>query len=113
MSANSNEKRKFRLQFSGEIANDQEHFDVDDVKVVSGQALTCAELFRRISNGLPVGCAVRQFDQVNPYLEKMSIYDGIAQYRLRHGMLDETAVERLTPKETPPLSTEEVEKEKD
>lgn len=106
-------QKKFRYQFSGETANDQEHFDMSNPKVVAGQALTCAELFRRISNGLPVGCAVRQFNQVNPYLEKMSIYDGIVQYRLRHGMLDKTAVEKLTPKETPPPSTEDVEKEKD
>lgn len=88
-------KIRFRHQFSGEVANDQERFDNSNPKVVCGQALTCSELFRRISNGLPVGCAVRQFNQVNPYLEKMSIYDGIAQYRIKHGMVDKITVENL------------------
>ena len=80
-------------QFSGEVRiQDIEHFSKES-PVVSGQALTGAELFRRQSSGLPVGCAVRQFNKINPYLEKFSIYDNISAFKLRHGMLDSSQIE--------------------
>ena len=72
--------------------------DVENVHgespVVNGQSLTGAELFRRQSQGLPVGCAIRQFNQVNPYLEKFSIYDSISQFKIRHGMIDTESIEK-------------------
>ncbi len=86
----------FRSQFDGKVAHDQEHFSGES-PVVSGQALTGAELFRRISSGLPVGCALRQFNQVNPYLEKFSIYDNINAFRIRHGMVDKSEFENVSP----------------
>lgn len=90
---------KFRNQYSTPLGD---HENVHGKSpVVSGQSLTGAELFRRQSAGLPVGCAVRQFNQVDPYLEKFSVYDAISDFRLRHGMLTQ---EQLSKKDDVPAS---------
>lgn len=86
-------KVNFRTQFGESPLGDAEKYYAES-PVVAGQALTGAELFRRMSSGLPVGCAIRNFNQVNPYLEKFSIYDSIGAFKLRHGMLDETMIEK-------------------
>ena len=84
------ENSRFRNQYSAPLGD---HENVHGKSpVVSGQSLTGAELFRRQSAGLPVGCAVRQFNQIDPYLEKFSVYDAISDFRLRHGMLTQEQV---------------------
>lgn len=84
---------RFRNQYSEPIG------DFESVHgkspVVSGQSLSGAELFRRQSAGLPVGCAVRQFNQVDPYLEKFSVYDAISDFRIRHGMLTQEQIPEM------------------
>lgn len=73
------------MQFRGAECCDSEKI-VSESPVVSGQALTGAELFRRQSAGLPMGCAVRSFNQVNPYLDKFRIYDSLESFKVRHGI---------------------------
>lgn len=91
------EDLRFRNQYSEPLGD---HENVHGKSpVVSGQSLTGAELFRRQSAGLPVGCAIRQFNQVDPYLEKFSVYDAISDFRLRHGMLTQ---EQVPKKDDPP-----------
>lgn len=88
-------------KFNFRTPNSEPLGDSDDVLVeesplVEGQALTGAELFRRQSAGLPVGCAVRSFNQVNPYLEKFSVYDSLNEFRIRHGMVDSSEINQLS-----------------
>lgn len=93
-------KYSFRNQFGEEPLNDSEKFHSQS-PLVPGQALKGSELYRRMQSGLPVGCAVREFNQVNPYLEKFSIYDSIGSYKLRHGMLTKDQIEQPGEKVTP------------
>lgn len=86
-------KKEFNRQFRDSVIGDREEHDYSESPVVDGQALTGAEIFRRQSAGLPVGCAVRSFNKVNPYLDKFQVYDNIGAFRLRHGMLDNTMIE--------------------
>lgn len=83
--------KEFRNQYSEPLGDHEVISDV--IIVVTGQALSGAELFSRMQRGLPVGCAMHNFDQVNPYLEKFSIYDAIGQFRLRHGMVDKSELD--------------------
>lgn len=90
-----------RQQFDGQIEEKQENI-IAESPVIPGQALTGAELFRRQSAGLPVGCAVRSFNQVNPYLEKFSVYDALTDFKVRHGMLDSEQIKEIEVETTPP-----------
>jgi len=86
-------KYSFRNQFGEEPLKDSEKFHSES-PLVPGQALKGSELYRRMQSGLPVGCAIREFNQVNPYLEKFSIYDSIGSYKLRHGMLTKDQIQQ-------------------
>lgn len=90
---------KFKTQFveSDNIVCDCECHDYSQSRVVNGQALTGSELFRRMSAGLPVGCALRSFNEVNPFIEKFSIYDSIGQFRIRHGLVDRSELDDVPP----------------
>lgn len=92
-------QRKYRTCNSVPLA-DFNNVSAEESPLVQGQALTGAELFRRQSAGLPVGCAIRSFNQINPYLEKFSVYDSLNEFRIRHGMVDVTVQE--VPEEVQP-----------
>lgn len=80
--------KQFKTIYS-DLLFDRESFKSHS-PVVSGQALTGAEIFRRQSRGLPVGCSLRSFNEINPFIEKFSIYDSIGSFRIRHGLVDKS-----------------------
>lgn len=93
---------EFRTMYSKPLG-DSEKFESHS-PVVSGQALTGAEIFRRQSAGLPIGCALRSFNEINPFIEKFSVYDSIGAFRLRHGLVDKSELENVAPSEKPTIN---------